>query len=92
MITMTFNKALQIQRSQMCFYRQMVGRKGIKYIKERTIYPHDINPNEEIPVSDINRWVPRGAQFEYLFTKNWRNIEQCKDRLPWSEAIRKGLV
>ena len=91
MITMTFNKALQIQRSQMCFYRQSIGRKGIKYIKSRTIYPHDINPNEEIPVRDINRWVPRGAQFEYLFTYK-RGIERCQDTLAWSEAIRKGLL
>ena len=89
---MTFNEALLIQKAQMVYYRQSIGRKGVKAIIAKTIYPSNINPNKKIPVREINELVPRGGSFESLFTKNRFKFKHCKDASAWHDAIRRGLV
>jgi len=89
MFTMTFNEALRIQYAQMVFYRQSIGRKGIKAIKARTIYPVDIEPDVPMKVSEINKLVPRGCEFEYL--TSYRPSEYDATSYDWHNAIRRGL-
>jgi len=89
---MTYNEAMLIQRAQMCFYRQRIGRKGIKAIKAKTICPADINPNQKIQVWKINELVPRGADFEHYYTPNRFNIEHDNNNCAWHDAIRRGFV
>lgn len=92
MFTMTYNEAMLIQRAQMCYNRQRIGRKGIKAIKAKTICPSDINPNEQMSVIEINKLVPRGGSFEAYFTDNMYNFEHDRNNLAWHEAIKRGFV
>jgi len=87
---MTYNEAMTIQRSQMSYYRNLIGRAGIKAIKARTICPIDINPNELMKVSDINGLVPRGGNFEQYI--NYHGQKSCPNNSAWHNAIRKGFV
>ena len=89
MIKMTFNEALRIQRAQMAYYRQSIGRKGVKAIKAKTIYPVDIRPDEPMDVIDINKLVPRGGAFESLLF--YRPKEYCPVKHAWHDAIRRGF-
>lgn len=87
---MTYNEAMVIQRAQMAYYRQMIGRKGCKAIRSRTHCPPDLDPNKPIFVGDINGMVPRGGSFENYI----RTYPKDRDTtaLHWHNAIRKGLV
>ena len=89
MFTMTYNEAMTIQRAQMVWYRQAIGRKGIKAIRART-RPCPGNPDEPMRVSDINALVPRGGSFEtYICRIPWTRDETT---LAWHDAIRRGLL
>jgi len=89
MFEMTFNEALTIQRAQMVYYRQSIGRKGVKAIMAKTIYPVDIQPDKLMNISDINELVPRGGSFEDLFF--YRPSEYDHSNMAWHDAIRRGL-
>jgi len=58
----------------MVFYRNLIGRAGVKKIKSMTICPQNINPNEKMKVSEINGLVPRGGQFEYAMDGDGKPI------------------
>ena len=88
MFKMTYNEAMIIQRSQMAYYRQRIGRAGCKAIRKATIYPEHINPNEEIDVFKINQWVPRGADFESLIKRLGPSDPTNYDL---ANAIRRGI-
>jgi len=89
MFEMTFNEALTIQRAQMAYYRQSIGRKGVKVIMANTIYPVDIQPDKLMTISDINGLVPRGGSFEVLLS--YRPTEYDTNKHAWHDAIRKGF-
>lgn len=89
MFAMTFNEALQIQRAQMAYYRQSIGRKGVKWIISHTIYPENIEPDKPMFIGDINALVPRGGCFENLLF--YRPKQYDENRHAWHDAIRKGL-
>lgn len=88
MFTMTYNEAMLIQRAQMVWYRQAIGRKGIKAIRARTL-PCPGNPDKPMSICDINALVPRGGCFETYIT----HIPWTRDptTLAWHDAIRRGL-
>ena len=90
MFKMTYNEAMIIQRAQMVYYRNLIGRSGVKAIKEKTICPSNINPNELMNVSDINALVPRGGAFESLI--KYHGQQGCPNNSAWHDAIRRGLV
>lgn len=90
MFTMTYNEALTIQRAQMVYYRNLIGRAGVKAIRGKTFYPVDINPDEQMPISKINNLVPRGGSFENLI--NYHGQKSCPNNSAWHNAIRRGLV
>jgi hypothetical protein len=81
----------------MAYYRQLIGLSGVRKIKKDTKpCPAHIHPDEKISVIEINRLIPRGANFEYIF------IPRHKRRLSFNEhdntspamhdAIRRGLI
>lgn len=90
MFTMTYSEAMVIQRAQLVYYRQLIGREGIKTIKARTICPDDINPNIRMPVSKINTLVPRGGSIEYLIKRPFVKSDPLSSA--WHDAIRRGIV
>ena len=65
---MTYRQALEIQERQLVWYRQAIGRQGVKAIRNRT-KPCPDNPDKPISVSEINDLVPRGGSFERYITK-----------------------
>ncbi len=90
MFFMSYNEAMIVQRSQMIFYRNLIGRPGIKAIKSETkSCPKDLNPDDQIKVSEINELVPRGGSFERYINRHGQYV--CKDRSSWHDAIRKGF-
>lgn len=96
MFIMTYNQAMLIQRAQLAYYRQIIGRQGVKQIRAMTICPLDINPNELLPVRIINQYVPRGGDFEALPT--YKAYMQGKRRYldplrhSLDKAIRAGKI
>lgn len=91
MIKMTYNDAMTIQRAQLAYYRQHIGRAGVKAIRRATKTDPNLNPEEPISVLRINELVPRGGQFE----------RYCHPRKPGSSdptnydlhnAIRRGIL
>ena len=90
MFTMTYNEAMIVQRSQMVYYRNLIGREGVKTIRKNIKCPADINPNEKLNVSYINELVPRGGEFEYLI--NYHGQKSCPNSSAWHDAIRRGFV
>lgn len=87
---MTYNEAINIQQAQAVYYRQLIGRKGMKEIRKRTFCPVDLNPNEPIFTGDINKIVPRGGSFEALICK--RPILYDPYKNAWHNAIRCGKI
>jgi len=87
---MTYNEAMTIQRAQMAYYRNAIGRPGIKAIRSRTWCPTWLNPNEPMSVIDINRYVPRGGSFERYITNHRYTTDGLN--LAYSKAIRRGLI
>ena len=90
MFMMTYNQAMTIQRAQMVWYRQSIGRAGIKAIQAQTKCPVDIKPDEPMTVAEINGLVPRGGSFE-TYIKPYRGFEIDQNRGAWHDAIRRGL-
>ena len=88
MLKMTYNEAIVIQRAQMAFYRQSIGRPGCKAIRKATKCPSDLNPNKPMFVIDINKLVPRGGDFEVLIRRRGPDDPTNYD---WHNAIRRGL-
>ena len=88
MLKMTYNEAMVIQRAQMAYYRQNIGRAGVKAIHKATTCPEDLNPNELLDVSYINELVPRGGSFENLSKRFGPNDPTNS---AWHDAIRRGL-
>ena len=78
---------MTIQRAQMAYYRQRIGRKGIKAIRACTKADPALDPNEPISIFEINRLVPRGADFErYLFANNVKKSDPTN--CVYHDAIR----
>lgn len=86
---MTYNHAMVIQRAQLVYYRNLIGRAGIKAIRKKTICPPDINPNMPMFTGDINALVPRGGSIENLV--NYHGQKSCPNSSAWHDAIRRGL-
>lgn len=88
MYKMSYNEALEIQRAQIAFYRQSIGRKGIKNIRKQTYCPADCNPNEPLSIFIIDKYVPRGYVFETLI----KHIPRVWDETScnWHNAIING--
>jgi hypothetical protein len=89
-IKLSYNKALLIQRAQIVYYRQSIGRQGVKKIRANTHCPEDLNPNIPICVSEINKLVPRGGDFERLLRH--RPSEYDHLALYYHNAIKKGFM
>ena len=89
----SYEKALRIQRAQIAFYRQMIGRKGIKCIRKNTKpCPENIHPEEPVSIFLINELVPRGGNFESLFQYHKYKTERDPTNMAMHEAIMKGLL
>ena len=90
---MTYNEALKIQRAQMVWYRHLIGRAGCKQIIKDTLLPN-FNPDKPMPVHVINEYVPRGCNFEWIFSK--RPISSlkrgCPNSMAWHDDILKDKV
>lgn len=90
LIKLSYNEAMTIQRAQMIWYRQMIGRNGIKAIRAKTKpCPLDKHPDEPLSIFEINRLVPRGADFERYIKNRPKEIDQT--RISWHNAIRRGI-
>jgi len=88
MITLTYNEAMTIQNSQLKFYRQFIGRSGVKAIRAQT-KPCPGNPDKPMSIFVINELVPRGGDFE-RYIKGFPETYD-KTRLAWANAVRRGL-
>lgn len=66
----TINAALKKQAEQLDFYCKNLSPEKSKIIRERiaakTCIPVEIDRDAEISVTLINRYVPRGADIEYI--------------------------
>ena len=87
MIKLTYRDAMNIQHAQMMYYRQRIGRQGIKAIRSAT-KPCPGDPDALQPVIEINRLVPRGGDFEAL--PRTKTAVSYND-LAVHDAIRRGL-
>lgn len=67
------NSALKKQAEQLDWYTSMMTPEKAetlrKHIAEKTNIPEDLDGDEEIPISTINRYVPRGVAIESLYLK-----------------------
>ena len=88
---MTLNRALLIQRAQLLYYRQRIGRQGVKLIRSRTVLPLDLDPNCPTLVGVINGFVPRGGSIEALCDYDKR-IFIDPDTIHWHNALLKGTA
>lgn len=87
MFMLSPNEALRIQYAQIAYYRQSVGRSGIKAIRKATTLPNS-HPDKPIKIHVINEHIPRGGDFE-RYIKNLRGYDET--RLAWHNAIQRGL-
>jgi len=87
---MTVNEALIIQQAQIAWYRRSIGRKGIKAIRNRTVFPVDINPDKPLDISYINQFIPRGGSFESLICHRPKDIDPT--HMAMHDAIRNGKI
>ena len=88
---MTINEALTIQRAQLAWYRQAIGRAGVKAIRARTKLPN-INPDKPMFIGDVNKYIPRGGSFEPdIRQKAFRSIRD-HEALSWHDGIRRGII
>ena len=84
---MTYRQAIEIQQRQIVWYRQAIGRKGVKAIRKKTApCPVALHPDELVSVTAINALVPRGGEFEgYIknigkrdsLTYHWYKAIEC---------------
>jgi hypothetical protein len=101
----SYNEALRIQRSQLAWYRPMLGLKGTRSIMRSTKpCPCGIHPDLRISIIKINELVPRGGDIEYWiqmfgYTRWGRRFRDYKgkgpssdERIAWHDAIQRGLV
>ncbi len=87
---LSYTEAMVIQRAQMVYYRQLIGRSGCKTIRANTSpCPADTHPDKPISVIEINELVPRGCNFEYLIRSYPKDRDQTTSA--WHSAIRRGL-
>jgi len=86
---MTINHALRIQRAQMVWYRQSIGRAGVKAIRAATTLPN-INADLPVPVFTVNKYIPRGGAFE-KYLDDTRRPSQDPNTDAWHDAIMRGL-
>jgi len=93
---LSYNKAMLIQRAQLAYYRQHLGRSGTLEIRKRTKpCPPDVHPDTLISIFLINKLVPRGGDIENIIMKRYKkNKNVCIDQntIAWHDAIRRGLV
>ena len=82
---MTIREAILIQNAQLAYYRQSIGRKGIKLIRRSTSIPDDISLDIPIDISIINEMIPRGGAIEYY-------IKSYKHNDPTNEALYKAMI
>jgi hypothetical protein len=100
MFEMSYNDAIRIQRSQMVWYRRMIGLRGTRNIRRMTKpCPPDIHPDMPISIFLINKLVPRGSNFESQFWCKYhrkKGTEQTafdqEVEMAWSDGIKKGLL
>lgn len=86
---------LILQERQILWFRQGIGRQGIKQIRSQTKpCPEHINPYEPIDIFIINRLVPHGFNLEYkailLSIKKKPNYDPL--RKFWHEAMETGKL
>jgi len=87
---LSYTEAMTIQRSQIAFYRQSIGRRGIKKIRSLTKpCPPDIHPDTPQSIFKINDLIPRGSDIEALFRH--MPAQQDPTKIAWHEAINRGL-
>ena len=68
MIKLSYNQAILIQSAQLAYYRQAIGRQGIKKIRKAT-KPCPGNPETPMCIFDINEMVPRGGNIEAIIKR-----------------------
>lgn len=91
--TLSYQEAMKIQRAQMAWYRQRIGRKGIKWIKKMTMKcPAHYHPCQPLDIGIINVLVPRGGDFEYLFHMSKFNQDTDPLNASVHDAIRRELL
>ena len=94
---LSYNEARRIQRAQLAYYRQYLGRKGTLIIQRKTKpCPPGIHPDIPISIFKINELIPRGGDIENVVNYMVRvrggllaQIDQTNSA--WHDAIRKGL-
>ena len=89
MIKLSVNEALNIQRAQLVWYRQAIGRRGVEAIMAKTRLPN-INPDEPVSIFIINDHIPRGGSIEGLRMTAPKTYDPT--RMGWYNAIRRGLL
>lgn len=97
---MTYNNAMCIQRAQLAYYRQLLGYKGYKYIRNKTLpCPANVHPDMPLDIFTINALVPRGGDIEHYIgstacTRFRRHRMPSLDPLNGAmhDAIRRGLL
>lgn len=63
-IMLTVEEALDIQAEQLAHYEGQCP--GITEKVKAVTYPLQLEPGVPYPVDEVNRWIPRGAQIEYV--------------------------
>lgn len=93
---MTINQAVAVQNAQLNYYRNVLGRKGVKEfqkIARESLTPDCPNPTKDIFVGEINKYIPRGFAFENILrqiNRRPRQQESIDIILAWHNAIRNG--
>lgn len=105
MFEISYNRALNIQRAQMRWYR--LPYPVVKYVRKKTLpCPADIHPDEPIGIFLANRLVPRGGWLErfrkYRQFKGTREDRRFKGdinyahelnvELAWNERMKEGRI
>lgn len=90
MIAITYNEAKAIQERQLVYYRQRIGRVGLKAIRIRTLCPVDMNPDEPLSIFIINKLVPRGTSIENLC--RYRPDTSNDLGYYWHNAMENGKI
>ena len=69
----TIAKAIEKQQEQLKNYCSWLNQENAKILREtiegNTKIPENIDINQEIAVSEINEYVPRGGDIENIFLK-----------------------
>jgi len=101
MFALSYTEALRIQRSQLAWYRPMLGLRGTRSIMRSTKpCPCGIHPDLRISIIEINKLVPRGGDIEYWIGMYGRSnskygkyrLRDSDIRIAMHDAIRRGLL